>query len=196
MLAAGLGIAAVVCAVLAIRASRLLSAALWLAVVSALVSIILYELGARQVAVIELSVGAGLVTVLFVFAISIAGDDGLGEASVLPRWLAVGAVGVLLVLLVGMALPVAETDAAAGEFSIEATLWDQRALDVLVQIVLIFTGVLCLLGLLAETRLPAQTPAQPVAAHVGRTEIPPVDQVPDEPVEAPELEPVLEEASL
>lgn len=196
MLAAGLGIAAVVCAVLAIRASRLLSAALWLAAVSALVSILLYELGARQVAVIELSVGAGLVTVLFVFAISIAGDDGLGLESAIPRWLAIGAVGVLLVLLVGMALPLDEVDVTVGAFSIEAALWNERALDVLVQIVLIFTGVLCLLGLLAETRLPAQAPAEPVAVGVQRPDAPPVDQAPDEPVEAPEREPVLEEAAL
>ncbi len=192
MLAAGLGIAAVVCAVLAIRASRLLSAALWLAAVSALVSILLYELGARQVAVIELSVGAGLVTVLFVFAISVAGDDGLREGEALPRWLTVGAVGALLVLLVGMALPLGEVDVNAGGFSIEAMLWDQRALDVLVQIVLIFTGVLCLLGLLAESRLPAQPPTQALTENVERPDALPVEPEPAE----PEHEPALEEMPL
>jgi len=54
----------------------LIASALWLAGVSALVSIMCYLLGAYAVAVIELSVGAGLVTVLFVFAISIAGEEG------------------------------------------------------------------------------------------------------------------------
>ncbi len=88
MLVAG----AVLCAVRAIRANQLLSSALWLAGVSALVSIILYRLGAHQIAVIELSVGAGLVTVLFVFAISIAGDDGLTARASLPGWLTVGVV--------------------------------------------------------------------------------------------------------
>lgn len=192
MLSAGLGIAAVVCAVLAIRASRLLSASLWLAAVSALVSILLYELGARQVAVIELSVGAGLVTVLFVFAISIAGDDGLLEDDALPRWLTIGSIGALLVLLVGMALPLGEVEVSAGGFSIEATLWDQRALDVLVQIVLIFTGVLCLLGLLAETRLPAPTPPHAAVEPVERPIVLPIEQVSVE----PEKEPVLEETRL
>ena len=67
-------ILSVIFAVQAIRAYRLLNSALWLAGVSALVSLIFYLMSATQVAVIELSVGAGLVTILFVFAISIAGS--------------------------------------------------------------------------------------------------------------------------
>ena len=62
------------CAVMAVRTQRLLVSALWLAGASALVSLWMYILGAPEVAVIELSVGAGLVTVLFVFAINIAGE--------------------------------------------------------------------------------------------------------------------------
>jgi len=194
MLYAGLGIATVACAVLAIRATRLLSAALWLAAVSALVSTLLYQLGARQVAVIELSVGAGLVTVLFVFAISIAGDNGLSAGDALPRWLTVGAIGALVALLVGMALPLGEVEVRAGGFSVEAMLWDQRALDVLVQIVLIFTGVLCLLGLLAETRVPIQGPALQVQAQIELLPAQPADEAPPEPVV--ESQPALEEAVL
>jgi NADH:ubiquinone oxidoreductase subunit 6 (subunit J) len=68
--------AALICAVQAVRARRLLHAALWLAGVSAMASLLIYGLGARQAAVIELSVGAGLVFILFVFAISVC--DQLG----------------------------------------------------------------------------------------------------------------------
>jgi uncharacterized MnhB-related membrane protein len=64
-----------VCAVQAVRVQRLLNSALWLAGASALVALLIYMLGAPEVAVIELSVGAGLVTVLFVFAINIAGEE-------------------------------------------------------------------------------------------------------------------------
>ena len=64
-------------AVLAIVSKRLLVSAIWLAVTSALVALMIYLLGAPQVAVIELSVGAGLVTVLFVFAINISGEEAL-----------------------------------------------------------------------------------------------------------------------
>ncbi|MDO9122475.1 MAG: NADH-quinone oxidoreductase subunit J, partial [Anaerolineaceae bacterium] len=63
------------CAILAISAKRLLISAIWLAVTSALVALMLFLLGAPQIAVIELSVGAGLVTVLFVFAINISGEE-------------------------------------------------------------------------------------------------------------------------
>ena len=55
----------------AIRAVHLLHSAVWLAATSAMLSILFYLLGAPYVAVIELSVGAGLVTVLFIFAIGI-----------------------------------------------------------------------------------------------------------------------------
>jgi NADH:ubiquinone oxidoreductase subunit 6 (subunit J) len=72
-------------AIQAIRAKRLLHSALWLAGVSAFLAFIFYLLGAHQVAVIELSVGAGLVTVLFVFAISLAGEDLQTEGQFVPR---------------------------------------------------------------------------------------------------------------
>src|SRR5512136_2242428 len=74
----------------AIRARRLLTSAIWLAGVSALISVVFFLYGARQVAVIELSVGAGLVTVLFVFAISIAGDDIIDTRPILPWPLIIG----------------------------------------------------------------------------------------------------------
>ncbi|HEY6074696.1 MAG TPA: hypothetical protein VIV15_15250, partial [Anaerolineales bacterium] len=48
-------------AVQALRAKALITSALWLAAVSAMTSILLFLYGAHSVAVIELSVGAGLV---------------------------------------------------------------------------------------------------------------------------------------
>lgn len=53
---------------MSLRAKSLLASALWLAGVSARVAALLYDLGAHEVAVVELSVGAGLVTVLLLFA--------------------------------------------------------------------------------------------------------------------------------
>ena len=61
-------IAVLILAALAtLRARSLLLSALWLAGVSAMISTLLYTLSAHQVAVIELSVGAGLVTIFFIF---------------------------------------------------------------------------------------------------------------------------------
>jgi uncharacterized MnhB-related membrane protein len=144
--------AAVFCAISAVRAKRLLASAIWLAAVSALVALIFYRMGAREVAVIELSVGAGLVTVLFVYAIGVAGEDAISAPALVPRPLAWGLVILTALLLGGLALPLAEAPQSGAEPSFAAMLWQQRGLDVLVQVALIFAGVLGILGVLAERR--------------------------------------------
>ena len=153
MTSAFLIVIAVLFAVLAIRSRRLLTSALWLAGVSALLSIVFYLYGARQVAVIELSVGAGLVTVLLVFAVSIAGEDAIRSQPIVPKafaWI----LAILLVLLLSWftLLSPANPIQAGTELALVDVLWQARGLDVLVQVVLIFSGVLGLLGLLAEVR--------------------------------------------
>lgn len=78
---------ALLCGWQAIRAKALLTAALWLAGVSAFVALAMYGVGAAETAVIELSVGAGLVTILFVFAITIAGDEAMTAPTIIPKLL-------------------------------------------------------------------------------------------------------------
>ena len=163
--------AAIACAIQATRAERLLLSALWLAGVSAFTAMIFYSMGAREVAIIELSVGAGLVTVLFVFAISVAGDETIDGHPAVPRSLAVmlaGLCAVGLIWLLRDGLSPAPT--APSATSLAQALWSDRALDVLVQVVLIFTGVIGLLGLLAESKsfratkgLAQATPAGPLS---------------------------------
>jgi len=158
MLILSIVLLASVFAVSAIRARRLLASAVWLAGVSALVSIALYLYGAPQVAVIELSVGAGLVTVLFVFAISISGDETIDSHPLIPWPVWVG-MSVLFVFLLGWYLLPASVNPLAAKTStgsLSELLWQSRGLDVLVQVVLIFSGVLGLLGLLAEARPPLE----------------------------------------
>ena len=149
-------LAGVVCAAMAVRA-RPLHAALWLAALSALISIVLYRLGAPEVAVIELSVGAGLITVLFAFAISMAEDEAM-PAPLVPRpfaWLLVAVAGGALLWLLLPALPAVRQVAADAPFIIQ--VWDSRALDLAVQFVILITGVMGVLSLLGETRAP-ETP--------------------------------------
>jgi uncharacterized MnhB-related membrane protein len=145
-------IAAIFCAYQVVRSQRLLNVSLWLAVTSAVVALIIYMLGAPEVAVIELSVGAGLVTVLFVFAFSIVGELTVDMTTLLPRaqvW--------ALVLMVSFALgwlvmPLAVEKVPASELSFASTLWRERGLDVIAQIVLIFCGVMGLIGLLSSRK--------------------------------------------
>jgi uncharacterized MnhB-related membrane protein len=149
------------------RAKRLMVATLWLAVVSALVSLLLYLVGAPEVAVIELSVGAGLVTVLFVFAFSIVGEQTMDEASIVPRVLVWVLVLLISFLLGWFSLPITTVTGESNLVSFAKTLWQQRGLDVLVQIMMIFSGVMGLLGLLSEARKPvAQALAQPALMSV------------------------------
>ena len=151
----------------AIRARGLITSALWLAGVSAITSVLLYMFGARLVAVIELSVGAGLVTVLFVFAISIAGDDAIERKTVPPRSLIVGFAALFVVLLGWFIWPVSvPRPPSVAQPSLSVVLWQARGLDLMVQGVLIFSGVLGLLGLLAEAKAPLEgSIAQEVAAR-------------------------------
>ena len=144
-------VAQLFCAYRAIIAKRVLSATLYLAGTSAIVSTILYQLGAYQVAVIELSVGAGLVTVLLVYAVSVVGDDALDAVSLIPKPLAFVLVAAIAIFLGGMAYPLIQVNRIAdGTSNLSYVLWQQRVLDVYIQIALIFSGVLGVLGLLSE----------------------------------------------
>jgi NADH:ubiquinone oxidoreductase subunit 6 (subunit J) len=175
-----LALGMVTCAILAMRATRLLAASLWLAALSALLSVLLYLMGAQRIAVIELSVGAGLVTVLLVFAIGIAGEEAVGQRSLIP-WPIAGGLSLVVLLLLGwFVAPLVAAPAPATEPSLASLLWQGRALDVWIQVILIFAGVLGVLGLVTETvavRVPerkqaAQAPQaasrpQPIAEHGG-----------------------------
>lgn len=147
---------AVFCAYRAIVSKKILSATIYLACISALVSAVIYMLGAAQVAVIELSVGAGLVTVLLVYAVSVVGDDALDPPSVVPKPLAVGVIGLVSIALGWMAYPAILVSFERGSMDLAASMWQSRVLDVWIQMALIFSGVMGVLGLLSE-KTPGRT---------------------------------------
>lgn len=153
-------------AVLSIRSKLLLVAALWLAVTSAVVATFLYALGAHEIAVIELSVGTGLVPVLFVFAISLMGGASSVPASMVPKPLARGLILVCILLVGLMVLPVASLrePTVSNPDTFGSILWGDRGLDLVAQIVLVFAGIISVLNVLATVRQPVQakTTTQPV----------------------------------
>jgi NADH:ubiquinone oxidoreductase subunit 6 (subunit J) len=134
------------CAVKAVRALKLLNSALWLAGVSAGVTLMLFLIGAPQIAVIELSLSLGLVTVLLVFAISMVGANS-PDLPVRGRtaWLLVLP---MLLLLAALILPALPVPPEAEEDAFSTVLWEGRQVDVLAQIALIFAGVMGMLRLL------------------------------------------------
>lgn len=145
--------AALVCAIQAVRAARLLLSALWLAGASALVALEMYLLGAPEIAVIELSVGAGLVTVLFVFAINLTGEENLDARRTIPRplsWVLLFGASALLLIFILPGINQSETGQVYGTF--REIFWEDRQLDTLLQILMILAGVLGVLGLLSDQK--------------------------------------------
>ena len=134
----------------------LLYSALGLAVASIMLSIVLFQFGANIAAVFELSVCAGLITVLFVSTVSLTKDsDQKGESRLPARFLLpmlVVFVGVAFGGVTWLASHVAAAPAAApGTF--QDVFWGQRSSDVLGQIAIILAGVL---GMLAVLRVKLQ----------------------------------------
>jgi uncharacterized MnhB-related membrane protein len=151
-------VAMVACAIVAIWANRLVVSSLWLAALSALLAVVFYLLGAFRIAVIELSVGAGLVTVLLVFAIGVAGEEAIPMKPLIPRAI-LWAAGLAIVFLLGrFVMTLVPASPVASEPSLASMLWQERPLDALIQVVLIFCGVMGVLGLLTEGALQKAAP--------------------------------------
>lgn len=150
MIYAGLMLGAVLVAFFAVHAKRLLASAIWLALLSALSAVLFYSLGAFHLAVIELSVGAGLVTVLFVFAIAVSGGEKADGKPAIPTGVAALFGLVMMALLAWLVLPIEAQVTDSGQVSFIEMLWEGRALDVMVQLAIIFSGVVAVLGLLGE----------------------------------------------
>jgi uncharacterized MnhB-related membrane protein len=146
-----------ICALQAIRAPRLLVSALWLAGCSALLALAIALLGAPEVGVVELSVGAGLVTIIFVFAINIAGEETAVAGVLVPRPLAWILMGLFLLLLLWLTVPRLVVPALSRDaLPFMRAVWEERSLDTILQVALIFSGVLGSIGLLADRREPAR----------------------------------------
>jgi NADH:ubiquinone oxidoreductase subunit 6 (subunit J) len=141
-------VVASVCAIKAMRAVHLLHSSLWLAGVSVAVTIMLYVVGAYPMAVIELSLSVGLITILLVFAISMVGADSPDVP--VSKWFNWPLLIVMLLLVIGLTIPLLTPQAERAQTAFTVTFWQQREADVIAQIALIFAGVLGVLGLLTE----------------------------------------------
>jgi len=146
----------VLCAMVAVLSPRLIAAALWLAGTSACLALSLYLLDAQYAAVIELSVGAGLVAVLFVLALTTVGDQGVRARANVPRWLAAALVVLCIGVFGWMLQPNLEVSSTRSlePLSFAQAFWQERALDVIGQLGLLFVaalGVRVLLGPVAAT---------------------------------------------
>jgi NADH-quinone oxidoreductase subunit J len=140
-------------------AKDLLKAAIALAAASVFLSLVLFHHGAWVAAVFELSVCAGLITVLFVSTVSLTKDSDQNEESkitgyLLPAFL-LFFIGVDFFALkwIGEFVPKAKaiTESASGTSGFSAVFWGERTTDVLGQAALILAGVFAILALFKRT---------------------------------------------
>lgn len=137
-------------------ASNLLKSAIGLAVTSAILSVLMFRLNAPLAAVFELSVCAGLITVVFISVISLTranADPKLDEHKTgFGRYLLL-----LAILIAGIAVAMMHFQPELGallskpaETNMRLVLWGQRQLDLFGQVVVLLVGIFGVVVLLKE----------------------------------------------
>jgi len=145
--------------ILSVLIQDLLKAAISLAAASIFLAVIFFRMNAAYAGVFEVSVVAGLITVLFITAIALTrGDEKVRESKyhllVFPLFfLALIAIDILVMKNLLGRIP-AVTSPETGTFG--EILWQQRSFDLIGQIGVIFAGVLAVLALFRSRSKPQQ----------------------------------------
>lgn len=145
--------------VMAVMYRSLLKSAIALALASAMLAVIMYVLGSVWAAMFELSVCSGLITVIFISAISLSKTEKKDLAKLyedkkrmafLPAVLIIsGVVLVLAVILQSFLLPdVTPVTETAEVF--RQVLWNYRQADIWGQVIVIIAGALTVVALFKE----------------------------------------------
>jgi NADH-quinone oxidoreductase subunit J len=147
----------IISALMVVFSTRLLTAAISLAATSIMVTLIMFKLNAPVAAVFELSICAGLITVIFITTISfvkpIASDSILERRKrrikkyiALPVILIiVGIVTSLVIKPISLSLP-----ATVQEANVTNVLWNLRQVDLLGQAIILLVGVFGIVVLFKE----------------------------------------------
>jgi NADH-quinone oxidoreductase subunit J len=152
-----LGVLLVAAALTAVMDKNLIRAAIALAIVSILLTLVMFQLQAPLAAVFELSVCAGLITVIFMSAISLtkpqtpeearcAAKERLKRFWFLPILALLAGIGMVVVTLpLNFALPLPEI-----ERDVRLVLWQVRQIDLFGQIVILLAGVFAVIVLFKD----------------------------------------------
>ena len=165
-----------VLAILAVWLNDLLRGVICLAAVSALLAAVIYHFEAPYAAVFELSVAAGLITVLFISAISLLRPPGesakevgiasydenktkavFGEDAKETRMLKYLPVAVIIfaviLWMIKKVLPSISYTTAAKNLSLGEVLWGVRTFDLFGQIIVILCGVFLVIVFFKERKV-------------------------------------------
>jgi len=137
------------CAMWAVMAAELLHGAIWLALTSVVLSILMFQLNSPLAAVFELSVCAGLITVVFVSTISLTRRLNREEELKYAAQRMKRFVWLPLVVLAGAALlyfslephAIPTAPLVGGNSEVRTVLWGLRRYDLLGQMLVILAGV-------------------------------------------------------
>ncbi|MDR0310102.1 MAG: NADH-quinone oxidoreductase subunit J [Acidobacteriota bacterium] len=145
----------------AVMATDILKSALGLALTSVFLSIVIFLLGSPLAAVFELSVCAGLITVVFISAISMIkpeghtrGEDlGLRRKRRLKKYLPLPLLLVIAGILLWVnrtGLPVSPPPPDGSPLTMLEVMWDERRIDLAGQAIMILVGVFGIVVLFKE----------------------------------------------
>ena len=135
----------------------LLYVAVSLAATSAVLALVLFQFGANIAGVFELSVCAGLITVLFVSTVSLTKDSDQKAESRLPRYFmplfVLVFIGLDYFIVKWLARSVLSTGFLQPAGTFQTVFWEMRSSDILGQVALLLAGVF---GILSLFRLKAK----------------------------------------
>lgn len=148
--------------VAAVMIRKLVKSAISLALASVCLTVILFMMGIPWAALFELSVCAGLITVIFVSAVSLTVPHKKEEEDEISRerskrYIQLPFILVIVAIIVGVALifgtstnllPMPSETASFHDF--KETLWNLRQVDILGQIIVILAGVFAIVVLFKE----------------------------------------------
>lgn len=141
----------IICAIFAVVRTRVIRAAIMLATLSILVTLVLFLLKTPLAAIFELSVCAGLITVIFISVISLTNpltreERNIERVSMFKKFILLP----VIVIVCGVSFyflteginfiptPIIENAAVISE---KTELWHVRQIDLIGQIIIILTGV-------------------------------------------------------
>jgi len=146
--------------ILAATSRKLIISAVALATVSAALGVLMYVLGAHSAAIFEVSVCSGLVTVIFISAVSLSNGDKQVEAqdiASVPRKkrflpaILIGA-GALLMIAAGLSgFSLGEPAAATSGASFQEVFWETCQADIFGQMVALIAGATAIVVFFKES---------------------------------------------
>ncbi|MBP7056694.1 MAG: hypothetical protein KBB52_07560 [Candidatus Omnitrophica bacterium] len=152
-------IAMTVAAVWAVIGRSLLKAMISLAITSVIITILMFRLDSPLAAVFELSVCAGLITVVFISTISLTKPMSHNEIieQSRERWKRYWPLPIIIVLVgLGLAFMNIPKDfpifQGTSKMDVRTVLWNMRQLDLFGQIIIIIAGALGIVVLFEEKR--------------------------------------------